>query len=96
MEHASERSQPLRTVPPLDSRLTDLRPLLVIGTSLWLVAFVVLLLTGIGGQWMWVSAAGVGLGLVGAGVSEWQRAAARRGSRGAQTVFAHDPENPAL
>ncbi|WP_363321375.1 DUF2530 domain-containing protein [Saccharomonospora sp.] len=54
------------------------------GTAAWLIAFVVLLVTGVHGVWLWTTLAGVGLGLVGMAIMVWQRAASRRGSRFAQ------------
>ena len=70
--------------PPLPQRLVDPRPILIIGTLAWLIAFCVLLLTAEHGQWLWTTLAGWALGLLGYAVSRWQRLAARRGSRGAQ------------
>jgi hypothetical protein len=64
---------------------------LIIGTLVWLTAFVVLLFIGDHDQWLWISAAGVGLGLLGGAISEWQRAAARRGARGAQSGLPPKP-----
>ncbi len=51
------------------------------GTVLWLCAFVVLLLVGARGVWLWTTLAGAGVGLLGMSIMLWQRAAARRGSR---------------
>lgn len=62
----------------------DLRPLLALGTLGWLIAFFVFLFTGDHGVWMWTCLAGAALGLIGFLIMGWQRAAARRGSRGAQ------------
>ena len=77
--------------PPLPARWVDLRPVVAIGTSLWFVAFCVLMvaryvdhvMTGI---WLPTCLAGWILGFVGAAIMYWQRAAARRGARGAQRV----------
>ncbi|RZT83756.1 uncharacterized protein DUF2530 [Pseudonocardia sediminis] len=60
------------------------------GTALWalgaVVALVVSLTAGAPlGEVFWTCVAGVGVGLFGVSVFTWQRAAARRGSRTAQT-----------
>ncbi|MFD2417394.1 DUF2530 domain-containing protein [Amycolatopsis pigmentata] len=79
-----------RPVPELPPRLTGLFPLVVAGTILWLLGFAGLAIystvTGTPpGVWLWTTVAGAGLGFVGMGIMTWQRSAARRGSRGAQT-----------
>lgn len=79
-----------RAVPELPPRLTGLYPMVVAGTILWLLGFagmaIYSVVTGAPpGVWLWTTAAGVGLGFIGLGIMTWQRAAARRGSRGAQT-----------
>jgi uncharacterized membrane protein SirB2 len=80
----------LRPVPELPRRLVDLFPMVVVGTILWLIGFVVLLVHALvtgthPGVWLWTTAAGVVISCIGLGIMTWQRAAARRGSRGAQT-----------
>lgn len=80
----------LRQVPPLPSRLTDLRPPLWIGIGLWFAAFVVLLVARLGFHtgpptiWLWTCLSGWLLGLIGMSIVYWQRGAARRGARAAQ------------
>jgi hypothetical protein len=79
----------LRQPPPLPARLVDLRPLLVIGISLWFLAFCGFLVARLGfhtGSWVWLWTCFCGwvLGLIGLSVVYWQRGAARRGSRAAQ------------
>lgn len=77
-----------RPPPPLPARLNDLRPLLIAGTALWFVTFGVLLVISLNGgsqPGLWTCLAGFVLGFVGLAISSWQRAAARRGSRSAQT-----------
>jgi hypothetical protein len=65
--------------------------IVVPGTVAWFVAFVVLLFATDFLQrhsamiWLWTCLAGWVLGLVGLGIHGWQRSAARRGRRGAQT-----------
>lgn len=78
-------------VPPLPARLVDPIPLVLVGTALWLIGFVVLLIhdlmSGLPPQgWTWVCLAGVGLGGIGLSIFQWQRFARRHGSRGAQDV----------
>ncbi|MEJ2868973.1 DUF2530 domain-containing protein [Actinomycetospora sp. OC33-EN08] len=72
--------------PPLPRRLTDpVRPVLV-GMGVWVVALVVVLLAGGSTPWVWACVVGVGLGVVGLSVLAVQRAAAARGSKGAQKL----------
>nr|WP_306999273.1 DUF2530 domain-containing protein [Amycolatopsis thermophila] len=78
-------------MPELPPRLVTLYPVVVVGTLVWLAAFLVLgaiRLFGTGGPagvWMWTCLSGVVLGLIGMGIMSWQRWARRRGSRSAQT-----------
>lgn len=79
-----------RPVPELPARLVDLFPIVVVGTILWLAGFLVLVLrcvvTGRAPDvWLWTTVAGVVISCMGLGIMTWQRAAARRGSRSAQT-----------
>lgn len=81
----------LRPPPPLPARWVDMRPVVLTGTSLWFVAWCVLLVYRYGdhvvtGIWLSTCLAGWLLGLIGTAIMYWQRAAARRGTRGAQTV----------
>lgn len=60
-----------------------------IGTSIWLVATIALLVASIVGArpldlWFFTCVAGTALGGVGYAIFRWQSAAARRGSRTAQ------------
>ncbi len=75
----------LRHTPDLPKRLTDLTPVVIVGTALWLVALVVLFFTS-GGVWVQTCVAGILLGGIGFGIIFWQRAAARRGSKSAQRL----------
>ncbi|MGV9867877.1 DUF2530 domain-containing protein [Rhodococcus koreensis] len=70
---------------PLTQRLADPRPALILGTTLWAVAMVVVIVTG--DRWsdaLPTCIAGVVVGFLGYGLFAVQRRAARRGSRGAQ------------
>lgn len=73
-----------RRPPALSRTVTGLWLPVTIGTALWLVALVVMLVGGIDGIWRWTALTGAGLGFVGFGVITWQSAASRRGHRGAQ------------
>lgn len=81
----------LRTPPPLPARWVDLRPVLAIGTGLWFVAWCALLVARYAdhvttGIWLSTCLAGWILGIIGTGITYWQRTAARRGSRSAQQI----------
>jgi hypothetical protein len=80
--------EPLRPAPePLD---VDAFRVIVAGTVVWLVAFLVLLpfrarLADHGHEmWLWTCLAGFGLGLIGFPLTLRQRAAARRARSGRQ------------
>ena len=71
--------------PQLPAGLLDPWPVIVTGAALWalttIAAFVVPALE----SWRPISLAGLGVGVVGTSIFLWQRTAARRGARGAQT-----------
>ena len=75
----------MRDVPPLPAGLTRMRTVIGVGTVLWLVAAAVVLLTGPPPLLLTTCLVGAGLGGVGWAIFAWQRAAARRGSRTAQS-----------
>ncbi|MGH3625395.1 MAG: DUF2530 domain-containing protein [Sciscionella sp.] len=88
----AEQVQPLPPPPPLPKGLVDLRPVSWVGTGLWFAGFCVLLVARLAFHAgapivLWTCLAGWLLGLLGLSVSWWQRSAARRGSRSAQTGF---------
>jgi hypothetical protein len=75
--------------PPLPPRLSRPALVAVVGTVLWLVAAIALLVAALLGVrpldiWFTACLAGVFVGALGYGIFAWQRAAARRGSRTAQ------------
>jgi Protein of unknown function (DUF2530) len=74
----------VRDLPPLPLALTRMRTVIGIGTVLWLVAAAVVLGTG-PPLLLATCLVGAGLGGVGWAVFAWQRSAARRGSRTAQS-----------
>jgi protein-S-isoprenylcysteine O-methyltransferase Ste14 len=71
--------------PPLPAALLQVWPVIVVGEVAWLVAAVVAFAVPTLDSWRPVTLAGLGVGLLGTGVYLWQRAAVRRGVRGAQT-----------
>ncbi|WP_425484843.1 DUF2530 domain-containing protein [Amycolatopsis anabasis] len=80
----------LRPPPELPKQLTALFPVVVVGTVLWLIGFAILFVAYLGsdgppGVWLWTTVAGAALGFIGMPIMLWQRAAARRGSKTAQT-----------
>ncbi len=70
--------------PSLPSRFSDMPTIVGIGTAVWTVAALALFLAGRTGTEFVTCVVGALLGGVGYGIFRWQRAAARRGSRGAQ------------
>lgn len=73
------------TPPALPEALLEPWPVIVTIAAGWLVA-VVLAFTVPGWQdWRPVTVAGLGVGVFGTSIFLWQRHAARRGSRGAQS-----------
>lgn len=75
----------MRHTPELPEKLTDLTPVVIVGTSIWTVALVVLFFTT-SGLWVQTALAGFVLGFIGLAIITWQRAAARRGSKSAQRL----------
>ncbi|MEZ5091031.1 MAG: DUF2530 domain-containing protein [Micropruina sp.] len=71
--------------PQLAAALLDPWPVIATGAALWalvaIAAFVVPALE----TWRPVTLAGLGVGVLGTSIFLWQRTAARRGARGAQT-----------
>jgi uncharacterized protein DUF2530 len=66
---------------------------ILVGSSAWLALTATLGIARLFGDrpldaWFWASVCGWGLGLVGYAIMRWQRSAARRGSRSAQTGLA--------
>jgi uncharacterized protein DUF2530 len=75
--------------PPLPRRLTEVGTVVAVGTALWLVAALGLLVAWlVAGRaldiWFVTCATGAALGGLGYGIFRWQRSSARRGSRTAQ------------
>ena len=79
----------MREPPPLPRRLGEIHTVVAVGTVCWLLGALILGLARVlAGRpldlWFATCVAGVLLGAIGYGISSWQRAAARRGSRTAQ------------
>jgi NhaP-type Na+/H+ and K+/H+ antiporter len=75
--------------PALPARFNQMITVLAVGSVLWAVAAVVVAATTVAsgrplGLLFLTCVVGAGLGGVGYSIFAWQRAAARRGSRGAQ------------
>lgn len=61
-------------------------PVVLGGTALWFLGFLlVLIFDRANGTLLWTTLSGGVLGIIGYGVFRWQRRAARRGSRTAQS-----------
>ncbi|RJQ82536.1 DUF2530 domain-containing protein [Pseudonocardiaceae bacterium YIM PH 21723] len=87
-EEQQERPLP----PALPDKLNNPVPVVIIGSALWAVGFVVLLLARFAFDqpptvWLWVCLCGLLLGALGYGVFFWQRSAHRRGSKTAQEIL---------
>ena len=72
-------------LPPLPPALTRMRTVVGVGTLLWLAAAVVVAVAAGPSLLLTTCLVGAGLGGVGWAIFAWQRAAARRGSRTAQS-----------
>lgn len=78
--------------PALPTRLRDMGVVVLAGSALWATGALALLVARIvAGRpldiWFSTCLAGMALGALGYGLFVWQRAAARRGSRSAQSGF---------
>ena len=71
--------------PPLPAALLNPQPVIAVGAALWLLAAVAAFAIPTLHSWRPVTLAGLGVGVLGTSIYLWQRAAARRGARGAQT-----------
>jgi uncharacterized protein DUF2530 len=72
-------------VPSLPDALLDPPPVIAVCTLAWVVAVVLAFTVPALQTWRPVTVAGLGLAAFGTSVFLWQRRAARRGARGAQT-----------
>ena len=76
---------PERLPPDLPAALLDPRPVIGAGALLWALAAVAAFTVPALAGWRPVAVAGLGVGVFGLSLFLWQRSAARRGARGAQT-----------
>jgi hypothetical protein len=85
----SQRS-PQPEPPALPSALLDPWPVIAVGAVVWLVATIAAFTVSGLETWRPICVAGLGTGAFGTSVFLWQRSAARRGARGAQTGLVRD------
>ena len=78
-------SMPAPQPPPLPAAALQAWPVIAVGELAWLLAAVAAFSTPALQSWRPMTMGGLGVGLLGTGIFLWQRAAARRGARGAQT-----------
>jgi Protein of unknown function (DUF2530) len=71
--------------PQLPAALLDPRPVIVTGAVLWALATIAAFVVPALETWRPISLGGLGVGVLGTSIFLWQRTAARRGARGAQT-----------
>jgi Protein of unknown function (DUF2530) len=81
------------TPPPLPAVLLDPWPVIALGALAWLIAAVAAFVIPALISWRPMTLAGLAVGVLGTSIFLWQRAAARRGARGAQTGLT-TPRNP--
>ncbi len=79
--------------PALPAALLDPRPVIGVGALLWAVAAVLAFTVTALETWRPITVAGLGVGVFGVLLFLWQRAAARRGSRGAQIGIEPDADS---
>jgi hypothetical protein len=71
--------------PPLPRALLDPWPVIAVGALAWLLAAVAAFVVPALVTWRPMTVAGLAVGVLGTSIFLWQRDAARRGARGAQT-----------
>ncbi|MGH3971239.1 MAG: DUF2530 domain-containing protein [Mycobacterium sp.] len=72
-------------LPLLPPALLEVWPVIAVGALAWLIAALAAFTVPHLDAWRPVTLAGLGVGVLGTGIYLWQRDAARRGARGAQT-----------
>jgi hypothetical protein len=84
------RREPMAEPPPpaLPAALLDPWPVVAAGAVLWALATIAAFTVGALESWRPITIAGLGTGVLGTSIFLWQRTAARRGARGAQTGLA--------
>jgi hypothetical protein len=80
--------------PMLPAALLEIWPVIGIGELAWAVAAVAAFVVPALETWRPLTLAGLGVGVLGTTIFLWQRRAARRGARGAQTGldYQRDPD----
>ncbi|MFN8033580.1 MAG: DUF2530 domain-containing protein [Mycobacterium sp.] len=79
-------SQVAESEPPqLRAALLDPWPVIATGAALWALATIAAFVVPALATWRPITLAGLGVGVLGTSIFLWQRTAARRGARGAQT-----------
>jgi Protein of unknown function (DUF2530) len=80
--------------PMLPAALLEVWPVIAVGALAWLVAAVAAFVVPGLETWRPLTLAGLGVGVLGTSIFLWQRDAARRGARGAQTGlnYQDDPD----
>lgn len=86
----SPAAQPPIEAPPPPAALLNPVPMVLVGAALWLLAAIASFTVADLADWRPVTVAGLGVGAVGSAIFLWQRSAARRGSKGAQTGLTVD------
>jgi hypothetical protein len=71
--------------PQLPAALLDPWPVILTGAVVWAMATIAAFVVPALQTWRPISLAGLGVGVLGTSIFLWQRTAARRGARGAQT-----------
>ncbi|BBZ02808.1 hypothetical protein MCHIJ_22450 [Mycolicibacterium chitae] len=84
---AAESPEP----PPLPTALTEPWRVIGVGALLWLLATLAAFTVPALESWRPICLAGLATGVIGTSVFLWQRSAARRGARGAQTGLIDPP-----
>ena len=92
-QRAPRREPTAEPVPPaLPAALLDPWPVVLAGAALWALATIAAFTVGALESWRPIAIAGLGTGVLGTSIFLWQRTAARRGSRGAQTGLQTGPD----
>jgi hypothetical protein len=71
--------------PPLPPALLDPQPVIMAGVLLWVLATIAAFTVPALHGWRPVTLAGMAVSAIGTSIFLWQRAASRRGARGAQS-----------
>ena len=87
-------SEPGKSLDPpmLPAALLEVWPVVAVGALAWLVAAVAAFVVPGLDTWRPLTLAGLGVGVLGTSIFLWQRDAARRGARGAQTGLHYQPD----